>query len=127
MGDTGSMFLGFILATLAIFSGGKIATAFLVMGFPILDAGWVILRRIVQGKSPMKGDLKHLHHRLLEIGMSDRKALLLIYTVCAGFGGIAVFLEGKNKIYAIMAMLVLMLILGSFAVYLARRKNKSVS
>lgn len=122
MGDTGSMFLGFTLATLAIFSGGKVATAFLVMGFPLLDAIWVILRRIFSGSSPMKGDRKHLHHRLLEIGLSDRKALFLIYVLCALFGGIAVFMEGINKLYAIAAMVVLMMILGSLAVFLARKK-----
>lgn len=123
MGDTGSMFLGFVLATLAIFSGGKIATAFLVLGFPILDAFWVIMRRIIQKKSPFKGDLKHLHHRLLEVGLSDRKALLLIYALCAIFGGIAVFLEGRQKAYAIISMGILMLIVGGFAVYLGRKKG----
>ncbi|MBU1954397.1 undecaprenyl/decaprenyl-phosphate alpha-N-acetylglucosaminyl 1-phosphate transferase, partial [Patescibacteria group bacterium] len=92
MGDTGSMFLGFVLATMAIFSGGKVTTAFLVMGFPILDAIWVILRRILQGKSPMKGDLKHLHHRLLDSGLSQRGALYIIYAVSIIFGAIAVFL-----------------------------------
>lgn len=123
MGDTGSMFLGYTLATLSIFSGGKVATAFLVLGFPILDAFWVILRRIFQRKSPFKGDLKHLHHRLLEVGLSDRKALLLIYSLCAVFGGIAVFLEGKQKVYAIITMVALMAILGSFAVYYSRRRK----
>lgn len=123
MGDTGSMFLGFLLANLAIFSGGKVATAFLVLGFPILDAGWVILRRIVQRKSPLKGDQKHLHHRLLEVGLSDRKALLFIYVLCAIFGGIAVFLEGIQKLYAIVALMILMVILAFFAVYFTRNKS----
>ena len=123
MGDTGSMFLGFLLASLAIFSGGKVATAFLVLGFPILDAIWVIIRRIVRGKSPLKGDLKHLHHRLLEVGLAPRKALYLIYGLCAAFGGIAVFLEGIQKVYAIIAMMLLMVILGGLAVYLKKPKK----
>jgi UDP-GlcNAc:undecaprenyl-phosphate/decaprenyl-phosphate GlcNAc-1-phosphate transferase len=123
MGDTGSMFLGYVIATLAIFSGGKIATAFLVMGFPILDAAWVILRRIFQGKSPMRGDRKHLHHRLLEIGLTERKALLLIYALCAGFGGIAVFLAGIQKVYAIGVLLIFMVILGFIAVKLSNKRT----
>jgi UDP-GlcNAc:undecaprenyl-phosphate/decaprenyl-phosphate GlcNAc-1-phosphate transferase len=123
MGDTGSMFIGFLLAALAIFSGGKVATAFLVLGFPILDAIWVIIRRIVRGKSPLRGDLKHMHHRLLEVGLSERKALYLIYSLCAVFGGIAVFLEGIQKVYAIAAMFVLMSLLGGFAVFYSRRKK----
>lgn len=122
MGDTGSMFLGFTLATLAIFSGGKVATAFLVLGFPILDAAWVITRRIVQGKSPFRGDLKHLHHRLLEVGLSDRKALLLIYAACAAFGGIAVFFEGRAKVYAIVALLALMVGVGAWLVRAPKKR-----
>jgi len=122
MGDTGSMFLGFVLATLAIFSGGKIATAFLVMGFPILDAFWVILRRIAQGKSPFKGDLRHLHHRLLKGGMTPRQTLLFIYGLCILFGGIAVFLESMQKLYAIIVMGIFMLVIGGFA--LAKEKNE---
>lgn len=125
MGDTGSMFIGFVLATLAIFSGGKVATAFLVMGFPLLDAVWVVLRRLFSGKSPMKGDRKHLHHRLLEIGLSDRKALFLIYALCAGFGGIAVFLEGVQKLYAIIVMVVFMIVMGGTAVWLSKSKKVS--
>ena len=124
MGDTGSMFLGFVLAALAIFSGGKIATAILVMGFPLLDAAWVIVRRILQGQSPFKGDLKHLHHRLLEIGLSHRQVLYLIYSVSAVFGGIAVFLEGMSKLYAIIAMVCLMVIVGSIAVYFSWKKKE---
>ena len=121
MGDTGSMFLGFVIAVLAIFSGGKIATAFLVMGAPILDAFWVIFRRIIRGGSPMKGDLRHFHHRLLYTGLSDRKALLLIYAITAFFGGIAVFLEGIHKLYAIVALVILMMVLGFIAVKYEKR------
>ena len=123
MGDTGSMFLGFVLATLAVFSGGKVATAFLVMGFPILDAFWVIGRRILQGGSPAKGDLKHLHHRLLGAGLSERKVLFLIYGLSALFGGIAVFFEGINKLYALISLGFLMMILGGLLVYLGARRS----
>lgn len=120
MGDTGSMFLGFVLATLAIFSGGKVATAFLVLGFPILDAVWVVMRRIWQKKSPLRGDKKHFHHRLLEVGLSERKALYLIYALSAGFGLIAVYVEGLYKLYAIAALCAVMIILGFCAVYFAK-------
>lgn len=121
MGDTGSIFLGFVLATLAIFSGGKVATAFLVMGFPVLDAFWSIFRRIMAGKSPFKGDLMHLHHKLLAAGLSERKTLILIYILCALFGGIAVYLESLQKLYAIIVMAILMFILGGFAVKKSRK------
>lgn len=125
MGDTGSMFLGFVLATLAIFSGGKVTTAFLVLGFPILDAVWVIVRRIVQGGSPFKGDLKHLHHRLISMGMSPRKAVLLMYAVSAVFGFMAVFLDTSQKVFAIALLVLAMIVVGSYAVYLGKDKAPS--
>ena len=125
MGDTGSMFLGFILATLAIFAGGKVTTAFLVLGFPILDAFWVIFRRILHRKSPFLGDRKHLHHRLIEIGLSERKAVLLIYLLCSVFGLVAVFLDTREKVIAILLLLFGMAVLGGYAVYLGRKHGKA--
>ncbi len=127
MGDTGSMFLGFLIAVFAIFAGGKIATAFLVLGFPILDAFWVITRRIVQGRSPMQGDLKHLHHRLVEVGLTERKALLLIYLLCAFFGGSAIFLGTTQKLYLIIMMGLIMVIMASIIVFYGLKKLKKSS
>lgn len=112
MGDTGSMFLGFVLAVIGIFSGGKVATAFLVMGFPILDAAWVILRRLSQGKSPFEGDKKHFHHRLLEVGLSERKVLFIVYFICAMFGVSALFLTTLGKFISILMMFLLMSLIG---------------
>jgi len=125
MGDTGSMFLGFVIATLAIFSGGKVTTAFLVLGFPILDAVWVIVRRIMQGGSPFKGDLKHLHHRLIYMGLSPRKAVLLMYFASAVFGLLAIFLDTQEKVFAIGLLFLAMLIVGSYAVFLGKEKTPS--
>ena len=115
------MFLGFVLATLAIFSGGKVTTAFLVLGFPILDAFWVIMRRIVQGQSPFKGDLMHLHHRLVYMGLSQRKAVLLIYALSAIFGGMAIFLDTRQKVIAIALLLLVMVAVGVIAVIEGRK------
>lgn len=126
MGDTGSMFLGFLIAVFAIYSGGKVATAFLVLGFPILDAFWVITRRIVQGKSPMQGDLKHLHHRLLEVGLTERKALLLIYALCAIFGGSAIFLGTTQKLFLMIAMGIIMVIMATIIVFYGLRRLKKL-
>ncbi|MBI5755056.1 undecaprenyl/decaprenyl-phosphate alpha-N-acetylglucosaminyl 1-phosphate transferase [Candidatus Peregrinibacteria bacterium] len=124
MGDTGSMFLGFMLATMGIFSGGKIATAFLVLGFPILDAFWVILRRIFSGQSPLKGDLRHLHHRFLQAGFTERQTLLIIYLLCVIFGGIALFLETFEKIEALFALIILMSVLGGLVIFQEKRMTK---
>jgi len=123
MGDTGSTFLGFTLAVLAIFSGGKVATTFLVLGVPILDAFWVIFRRVLKKKSPMKGDLGHLHHRFISAGFSKRQTLLTIYLFCALFGGIAVFVNSSMKLLAVFGLLAVMVVLGSAVVYYGNRKK----
>jgi UDP-N-acetylmuramyl pentapeptide phosphotransferase/UDP-N-acetylglucosamine-1-phosphate transferase len=75
------MFLGFMVATLSIVSGGKIATASIVLGIYFIDAFYVILTRIRSGKNPMKGDLTHLHHRMAEKGIDhhvQRRLVMLL-------------------------------------------------
>ena len=106
MGTSGSMFLGFILAVLAIFSGGKIATMLLIMGFPILDAIWVIVQRIKARESIFKGDTRHLHYKLLEKGWSQRKVVLFIYLICLSFGVSAIVFQSFGKILALAFLFV---------------------
>ena len=123
MGDTGSTFLGFMLASLAIFSGGKVATAFLVLGIPILDMIWVIFRRTMSGKKFWQGDLMHLHHRLLNLGFSRRKVVLLYLSVTAVFGFSAVVLvSSQQKFFMIIALTILMLLLALALVIIPNRK-----
>jgi UDP-GlcNAc:undecaprenyl-phosphate GlcNAc-1-phosphate transferase len=78
LGDTGAMVFGFILASISIFSGGKMATVFIVLALPLLDFMYVIFRRILSGRSPFCGrDNLHLHDRLALVGFSER--LILIF------------------------------------------------
>jgi UDP-GlcNAc:undecaprenyl-phosphate GlcNAc-1-phosphate transferase len=107
MGDTGSMLLGFMIAVLAIYSGSKVATTFLVLGFPVFDALFVILRRLYQKKSPFAGDMGHFHHRLLRIVKSERKTLFSMYLICALFGFSALMLGSKEKFYIMVFLLLL--------------------
>jgi len=123
MGDTGSHFLGFTIAILAIFSGGKIATALLVLGFPILDGLWVVLNRIFKKRSPFMADKTHLHHRLLDLGMSQREVVFSIYFLCACFGIIALFLRSKGKLIALSLLGLLMVaIIISLFIISSRKK-----
>lgn len=124
MGDTGSMFLGFILAGLSIYSGGKLATAFLVLGLPILDSVWVIARRILSKKSPFKGDLEHFHHRLLYAGLTVRQALTVIYIISAIFGVLALILGSGQKIWAIIGLMAVMATIGFSVVILEVEKKR---
>lgn len=111
MGDTGSMFLGFILAVTALISGGKIATTVLVLGFPLLDFIGVIGRRLLKGLSPFRGDLGHFHHRLLNAGLSDRQVVLMFAGTGALFGSLSLLLHTEGKIIAFGAILLVMLLL----------------
>jgi UDP-GlcNAc:undecaprenyl-phosphate GlcNAc-1-phosphate transferase len=121
-GEGGSKFVGFSLAVLSVILGGKIATAFLVMGVPILDVAWVIAQRIWSGQSPFRGDRLHLHFRLLDAGFSQRQAALLLYGVSAAFGFTAVFLQSFGKLVAFGVLLVLMIVLVGIIVRQYRKK-----
>lgn len=124
MGDTGSTFFGFMIAALAIFSGGKVATAFLVLGIPILDMLWVVLRRTYEGKKFWHGDLKHLHHRLIDIGLTNRQVLLLYFTITAIFGLSAVlFVSAQQKLFVLIALIILMLLLALALVFIPWKKK----
>ena len=123
LGEGGSTFTGFMIAVLAVISGGKIATALLVLGIPILDAVWVIVRRLWFGASPFIGDKKHLHFRLLDIGLSQRQAVLLLYFLAAAFGGVAVFLQSLGKLVALIILSVVMLIVAMAAAFLYRYRH----
>lgn len=123
MGDSGSTFFGFIIAALAIFSGGKVATAFLVLGIPILDMVWVMLRRILSGQKFWKGDLKHLHHRLLDLGISHRGVVFLYLLVTFFFGLTAVLLvSSQQKFFTLIALIVMMLLLASALVFIPKKR-----
>jgi len=124
MGSSGSMFLGFMLGTLAIFSGGKIATALLVMGFPVLDGFWVIIQRLKAGASPFKGDKRHLHYKLLNLGFSQRQIVLLLYFVCALFGAVALSVQTLGKLIAVACLAGLMITI-AFLIIRQRRGQTS--
>lgn len=108
MGDSGTMFLGLMIAVMAIFSGGKFATAFIVLAIPILDAAWTIVRRILKKQSPFRGDFQHFHHELLRAGFSERQVNLFYYAVSLGFGYSALYLESMGKFIAIAILFSMM-------------------
>lgn len=97
-GTSGSMFMGFVLAVLAIFAGAKIATTLLVMAVPIVDAFWVISERIRSGSSIFSADKRHLHFRLIELGWSQRKICLFYYLITAFIAFLALNTGAMGKI-----------------------------
>ena len=82
----GAPYLGFLLGSLSIIGGAKMATILLVMGLPLLDSFWQVLSRLRQGKNPFVGDRGHLHFRLLDLGVSQRQMVIGYYIFCAGAG-----------------------------------------
>ncbi len=105
MGSGGSYFLGWAVAALGIIGGAKVATVLLVMGLPILDVAWLIYNRWRRGGKPRFNGRDHLHHRLLDIGFSQRQIVLGYYAFCAAFGVLALVLE--NRLYKLIALVVL--------------------
>jgi UDP-GlcNAc:undecaprenyl-phosphate/decaprenyl-phosphate GlcNAc-1-phosphate transferase len=112
LGEGGSLFTGFMLGILAVISGSKIATTLLVMGVPILDVARVIFRRIQKKKSIFIGDSEHLHYRLLQSGLTQKQAVLLLYGISFLFGMTTLFLQSREKIIALSFLFVLMLLAG---------------
>lgn len=127
LGDSGSMFIGLMLAIFSIISGGKMATAALVLGLPILDAFWVISRRIFSGKSPWTADRLHLHHRFLDIGFTQRQTVLLLYGISALFGIIALSAKTKEKLLLSYYLVGIMFIIALILVKLKRNKNEKTN
>jgi len=126
LGESGSTFLGFGLGVLSVILGGKIATALLVMGIPILDVAWAITRRLWYGRSPFAADRLHLHHRLLDIGFSQRQTVALLWLLSAVFGFTAVFLQSFGKLIALIILLCVMVFLAISAVIVYKRQHPHV-
>lgn len=122
MGDCGAMFLGFILAAISIevlfnnrsITAGSVASV-LIFGYPIVDATWSIIRRLMKKKSPFHADSSHIHNRLTNLGLSQRKAVFIIYVanlLCI-VSGLAVALVGIEALVAILPILMLSITLVS--------------
>ncbi len=105
-GTSGTMFIGYTLAVLSILGSAKVAVALLVLGVPIIDTFWIIVRRVVAGRSPFTPDRGHIHHRLLDLGLSHRQTVLLIYAICIGLGGLSLVLTGASQVFAFVGVLV---------------------
>lgn len=126
LGEGGSLLLGYILGVLAIISGGKIAIALLVMGIPILDVAWTILRRVLQGKNPFRfADKKHLHHRLLGLGLGQKKTVLVFYILSLVFGLSGLFLQSRAKLWALLILILLMFIVVVIFWFMDQRTKKN--
>jgi UDP-GlcNAc:undecaprenyl-phosphate/decaprenyl-phosphate GlcNAc-1-phosphate transferase len=122
IGTAGVMVVGYVLSVLSILGSAKVAVALLVLGVPIIDTFWVIIRRLASGASPFEADRGHLHHRLLDLGLTHRGAVLLIYAICAclGISGLLLSSSNAGPLYAFLGIV----IAGGFALYLLTRHTR---
>ena len=111
MGDTGSTFLGFILATMSVQGMFKMYTIisfvvpFLMLGLPIFDTCFAFIRRIAHGQSPMHPDRSHVHHRLIDMGFTQKQAVGILYVISAILGLSAVILTTSGALKAMIFLL----------------------
>ena len=112
LGDSGSLFIGFVLAALALAGSQKASTMVAVaipvvsLGLPILDVMLAVTRRLVAGKPLFSADKHHIHHKLMKLGLSQREAVLILYAVTAAFGFLSLILmEGRATIALVLAVM----------------------
>lgn len=130
MGDSGSMFLGYTLACLSVIGLTKTATVvsvfipILILGIPIFDTLFAIIRRYINNQPIFKADKEHLHHRLLAVGLSHRQTVLAIYAVNLVLGASAVWMTAMANDQAVMISigLIIAIFIGADRVGVLRSK-----
>lgn len=120
-GYGGSTLAGYLLAVLSILSTTKVGALMVVLGVPLIDTGYTIIRRVLTGKSPVWGDRGHLHHRLLDAGMSKMQVALFYWAITAVLGFAALNLNTTTKIYTMVGVAVL---LAGLIIWLTYRPKK---
>lgn len=133
LGDTGSTFLGFILACISIHGLFKFyaiisfAVPFLVLGLPIFDTLFAVLRRISHGKNPMSADRGHVHHRLMDMGFNQKQSVAILYLLSGMLGLSAVVLTSSGEIKALILItaVILTIIIGAVVYKSYSVKNSS--
>ena len=135
MGDTGSTFLGYMLATVSIMGLFKFyavisfAVPFLILCLPIFDTANAIIRRVAAGRSPMSPDRGHVHHKLIDMGFNQKQAVAILYAISATLGLTAVVLTSSGEVKAIVLLLAVLaaILVGACIIYGAEHWSKHAS
>lgn len=120
-GYGGSTLAGYLLGVLSILATAKVGVLLVVLGVPLIDTGYTIIRRVLSGKSPVWGDRGHLHHRLLDIGLSKGHVAFFYWAVTALLGIAALNLNTASKVYTIIGVAIF---LGGLLLWLTRKPKK---
>ena len=116
MGDTGALLLGYVLATMSVvglfkfFAIISFVVPFIVLGLPIFDTAFAFFRRIFSGQNPMKPDRKHFHHRLIDMGLTQKQAVAILYGISGILGLIAILIITTGEVRAIMVLITLIIV-----------------
>ena len=123
MGDTGSTFLGFVLASISVqglfkmYAVISFMVPFLILGVPFFDVSFAVIRRLAKGQNPMTADRGHIHHRLIDMGLSQKQSVAIVYMLTGVLGLAAVLLANNTgtKAFILFATVLVVAVLG-FAV-----------
>ena len=121
MGDTGALLLGYVLATVSVLGLFKFyalvtfAVPVLALAVPLSDTVFSFFRRILRGQSPMRPDRGHFHHRLIDMGLSQKQAVAILYSISAILGLAAVVLAASGAVR--VTLLVLTFVIATFVWY----------
>ncbi|MDR3277725.1 MAG: undecaprenyl/decaprenyl-phosphate alpha-N-acetylglucosaminyl 1-phosphate transferase, partial [Oscillospiraceae bacterium] len=130
MGDTGALLLGFVLATVSIsglvkfFAVISFAVPFLVIGLPLFDTVFSFSRRLLRGKNPMRPDRGHFHHRLIDMGLSQKQAVAVLYAISGILGLAAVVITTSGEVRALI-LVIAIIIAAVIAAFLVRTLRAS--
>lgn len=130
MGDTGSTFLGFVLAVISIkglikgYTALTLVIAIIVLGLPIFDTSFAIVRRLMKGQSPTQADRGHVHHRLVDKGFSHRKSVIILYGISGCFGIVGILIAMNDLLLA--AFVIAFVIFVWLVDFIVRKFKKSV-
>ena len=128
MGDTGALFLGYMLSILSIIGVFKTTAVVsflipvIIFGYPLFDTVFAFARRILQGRSPFSADRGHLHHRIIDMGFNVRQSVSILYCICSILGILAIMLT-EQRTAASLIILVVALLIGLFNYVLLKNKN----
>ena len=128
MGDTGALFLGYMLSILSIIGVFKMTAVVsflipvIIFGYPLFDTAFAFARRILQGRSPFSADRGHLHHRIIDMGFNVRQSVSILYCICSILGILAIMLT-EQRTAASLVILFVALIIGLFNYALIKNKN----
>jgi len=126
MGDTGATFLGYVLAVssiIGVFKGYALLSVAIVgfaVALPILDTAFVMIRRVLSGKSPMTADRGHLHHKLIDAGLSAKQTVIVLYILSIIAGGVAIMIAVQS-VYALVIGLTSLFVVVSI-IYVYRKR-----